>query len=217
MDALRSLDSTHPRPHGLHIYRPRKDAIPSHREEQLLVAQELLGIISSHDKRTTYHTEWGIVECSADLQPASEAAPGDYSNLKVADLRAELTKRGADSKGKKPELVARLEALDKDGATAASDAGADAGAASEGTGMETGLREVATALSPASSGSDNENQWARELRLVLQLLPRYPEPELLHVKFGLQSQEPQVHHVKFPEAMPPTPRVSDAATPMYLA
>ena len=159
------------------------------------MAQELLGTISSHDKPTTYHTDWGIVECSADLQPASEAAPGDYSNLKVADLRAELTKRGADSKGKKPELVARLEALDKDGATAASDAGADAGAgaASEGTGMETGLSEVATATLPASSGSDNENQWARELRLVLQLLPRYHEPELLHVQFGLQSQEPQVH------------------------
>ena len=37
--------------------------------------------------------------------------PADFSGLKVAELRDKLTAAGADTTGKKADLVARLEAL----------------------------------------------------------------------------------------------------------
>ena len=40
---------------------------------------------------------------------ASAAATTDFSKLKVADLKAECTKRGLDASGKKQDLVDRLE------------------------------------------------------------------------------------------------------------
>ena len=39
----------------------------------------------------------------------------DYNKLTVTQLRAELTERGLDDKGKKAELVDRLKASDKTG------------------------------------------------------------------------------------------------------
>lgn len=51
------------------------------------------------------------------------ALPEDLSKLRVVDLREELTKRNLPSKGKKDELIARLqEALDQEGASNADDA-----------------------------------------------------------------------------------------------
>lgn len=51
------------------------------------------------------------------------ALPEDLSKLRVVDLREELTKRNLPSKGKKDELIARLqEALDQEGSSNAEDA-----------------------------------------------------------------------------------------------
>jgi hypothetical protein len=51
------------------------------------------------------------------------AIPEDLSKLRVVDLREELTKRNLPTKGKKDELIARLqEALDQEGGSNAEDA-----------------------------------------------------------------------------------------------
>ncbi len=43
------------------------------------------------------------------MEPAASSTEVDYSKMKLTELRAELESKGLDSKGKKAELVERLE------------------------------------------------------------------------------------------------------------
>ncbi|WP_230671031.1 SAP domain-containing protein [Rathayibacter sp. Leaf248] len=73
---------------------------------------------------------WVTLPGTVEPIPAAEASPsvgGEYVPLvapytgKVDDLKAELVHRGLDIEGKKDDLIARLEADDRDKAAGGSD------------------------------------------------------------------------------------------------
>lgn len=79
------------------------------------------------------------------MAKTTASAQIDYNKLKVGDLRQKLEERGLDSKGNKPDLVARLQAADVASATTA----VEGDTTTPATPAEAPAAPTATATTPA--------------------------------------------------------------------